>query len=221
MKRPGLHGGGELGLNGEAQHGGDVLSFSKECLGWFLQLSKCYAFPVECWAKAMPPFVRRRRPQGARPQETEGCLALLGHPGYYACRLDKVKRISPHASDRNRQPFLVDWGLRKWLHKSGRWANKDLTLRPKRGKKRKNGQHRWDLACTIGKKKSVYFHRVLGLSIWPCVHDEEGWGVEPFCITSAWAAWYEVHHGDDDSRNSTGDNLFVLWWLYHRTLRRS
>ena len=136
--------------------------------------------------------------------------------------MGRVERIAAHPSDESRKPFTRDYGICRWDSKRQCWAKSELKVTPKRGKKSKAGRHRWDLVISaMGGKKGVYFHRVVGLSVWPCCHDESGLGIEPFWVTKAWAPWYEVDHMDDDCRNCTAGNLMPLWWLHHREKSRA
>jgi hypothetical protein len=71
-----------------------------------------------------------------------------------------------------------------------------------------------------GKSKSLYFHRMLALTLWPCTTNEVGEEVEPFYVSRAWGPYYEVDHDNTRTKDCRSGNLFVYWWAYHRSKKR-
>lgn len=146
-------------------------------------------------------------------------IRVLGHDGYFLHKLAKVRRIQPSKADHNRCPFLIDFVVKRKL-KNGDWG-KELRITPhKSGRGRKK---RWDLAMCLGKKKTVYLHRVVGLSVCPVTTDREGFEIEPYFATLADMHQYEVHHGHYEvygTHDCRHEALFPLWKEYHRSLSR-
>ena len=77
------------------------------------------------------------------------------------------------------------------------------------------------MAVTLGKSKTQYYHRLVAFTVCPCIHDEEGYNIDPFWGTPDWFSYYEIHHSDGNPKNNMSGNLFVLWWLFHRSLPRN
>jgi hypothetical protein len=146
-------------------------------------------------------------------------VPVLGHDDYFLHKLESVKRVQPRKSDRNRGPFLVDFVVRRKL-KSGGWG-KELKMSPHasgRGQKK-----RWDLVVCLRSCKTVYVHRILGLSVCPVTTDRKGKEIEPFFATVSNMHLFEVHHGHDEvsgTHDLRHDCLFPLYKEYHRTLSR-
>ena len=146
-------------------------------------------------------------------------IPVLGHDGYYLHKLERVRKIQPRRQDFNRKPFLVDFVVRRKL-KSGEWG-KELKLTPHRSGRGK--KKRWDLTMALGKCKSVYLHRVVGLSVCPITTDSEGYTVDPYFATLDNMRSFDVHHGNCEisgTHDCRHDCLFPLWKKYHQSLAR-
>ncbi len=82
--------------------------------------------------------------------------------------------------------------------------------------------------CPGGGSKTVRtpYHRVVGLKLCPCTSDELGAEVEPFQVRLGQLTGgrsektWEVHHGDDNTRNNAVANLFTLFKVLHTRLKR-
>ena len=169
---------------------------------------------VGCSSLDMAPTLSHKRHRKRAP-----IIAVLGFIGYFLHRLPTTRKIKPRREDVNRKPFLVDFVVRKKL-KGGRWG-KELKLTPH--KSGRGTKKRWDLTMTIGQCKSVYLHRIVGLSVCPITTDIQGYEVDPYFATVADMRNYQVHHGNCEvsgTHDCRAQCLFPLWSKYHSTLAR-
>ena len=164
-------------------------------------------------------------PAGGLPKEVN--LEPV-YPGYFLVRRRYVLRIFAHRDDANRQPFLMQYDIRRVLrgHARGnrRFARRHLHPVPKKDRHR-----RWQLEVQFkvnGVNKRTPYHRVVGLSVCPCTIDSHGEEVEPFqvklgCLTDGQSDRnWEIHHGDWNPRNNLASNLYTLPREVHRRLKR-
>lgn len=128
-------------------------------------------------------------------------------------RLAHIKKIDPKRTDPDQTKFLVDYEVRR-QKKTGGWG-KALKLTPKRG-----GTGRWDLRMALGKNKTVYYHRVVALSVCPVTTGKWGDEVEWYFADTGNMHRFEVHHGNPGTHDCRAHSLFVLWKEHHRSLRR-
>ena len=81
------------------------------------------------------------------------------------------------------------------------------------------------LRLHLGNRRYLHstYHRMAALSALPCTTDHLGREVEPFQVhlrgltQGLWDTFWEVDHWDEDSRNNRLDNLYILWWRFHRS----
>ena len=124
-------------------------------------------------------------PSGALPAEISLAPA---YPGYFLVRRAFVRRILAHRRDENRQPFIVQYDIRRenrGPRRRHRFAKRPLLPYPCF-----NRRGRWQLEVqfNIGKRnKRTPYHRLVGLACCPCTTDSEGYEVDPFLVQLAWA----------------------------------
>ena len=163
-------------------------------------------------------------PSGALPAEISLAPA---YPGYFLVRRAFVRRILAHRRDENRQPFIVQYDIRRenrGPRRRHRFAKRPLLPYPCF-----NRRGRWQLEVqfNIGKRnKRTPYHRLVSLACCPCTTDSEGYEVDPFFVQlgglthGLYDGFWEAHHGNGDTRDNTAANLFTLWWEVHRQLPR-
>ena len=164
-------------------------------------------------------------PAGGLPKEVD---LRPAYPGYFLVRRKYVLRIFADPSDSNREPFVVQYDIRRQLrgHARGRrrFARQPLKPKPKRDR-----YNRWQLEIQFkvnGKNKRTPYHRVVGLHICPCTTDSRGATCDPFMVNLGALTHglhdneWEIHHGDWNPPNNTVGNLFTLRAKEHRRLRR-
>ena len=147
-------------------------------------------------------------------------IPVLGKPGYFLHRLRRrdgkrhVKHVRSKPADLDRSPFLVDFCIRrKRRGRQGGWGA-PLSLFPV-----KDRYGRWDLKVKLG-GVGEYYHRVVALSVNPCTTGSLGREIDPFWIATGTAGSYEVHHGTQGTHDCRVENLFVLHWKHHRSLKK-
>ena len=154
-------------------------------------------------------------PAGGLPAEVSLAPA---YPGYVLVRRDYVRHIPAHHTDNCRKPFIIQYDIRRLRRERkarNRFDGRRLRPTPKYNRK---GRWQLDVVLTVGgKKKRTGCHRLIGLSVCPCTTDSRGFEVDPYKVSlgrltrGLYDIFWEVHHGDQDTRNNTAGNLFTLW----------
>ena len=166
-----------------------------------------------------------RRVSGDLPQEVNLAPA---YPGYFLVRRKYIQNIRADPRDTCRRTFSAEFEIRRELRSRRRhWRRFDD--RPVMPKPARNKFGRWQLEvrfCVNGRTVRTPYHRVVGLTTMVCTKDHLGFECEPFQVflggltQGLYDTFWEVDHGDKNTRNNNVSNLNVLWWEYHRSLQR-